>query len=125
MYATGAVLVACDFLQGAAHSPRVCVTLRRGRRIRHAFARYPADATALAERLRSIVHCSPRALLRAKGAGKLHRFAPLAPHSLLCVCLFARRYSSTSRHSKRVDARFAKRTVYSPPSGELVIVLIR
>lgn len=50
---------------------------------------------------------------------------PLPPHSLLCIYLFARCYSSTSRHSKRVDARFARRTVYRPPSGELVMVFMR
>lgn len=56
---------------------------------------------------------------------KLHRLATFALQSLLCACLFARCYSNTSRHSKRVDARFARRTVYRPPSGELVMVLMR
>lgn len=50
---------------------------------------------------------------------------PSPPHSLLRIHLFARCYSSASRHSKRVDARFARRTVYRPPSGELVMVLMR
>lgn len=96
--------------------PRLCT-----RRVLSAVLWRPADNA----HLRSTIHCSPRALRRAKEAGKLHRFAALAPHSLLCIHLFARCYSSTSRHSKRVDARFARRTVYRPPSGELVMVLMR
>lgn len=84
-----------------------------------------APPNALNAHLRSIVHCSFYVLRRAEEAGKLHRLATFALQFLLCACLFARRYSSTSRHSKRVDARFARRTVYRPPSGELVMVLMR
>lgn len=80
---------------------------------------------ALNAHLRSIVHCSFYVLRRAKEAGKLHRLATFALQFLLCIRLFARCYSNTSRHSKRVDARFARRTVYRPPSGELVMVLMR
>lgn len=75
--------------------------------------------------LRSIVHCNFYVPRRAEEAGKLHRLVTFALQFLLCIRLFARCYSNTSRHSKRADARFAKRTVYRPPSGELVIVLIR
>lgn len=101
--------------------------LRRRSEVMHSarVVRRPVEAGTFGAHLRSTVHCSPRALRRAKEAGKLHRFAALAPHSLLCIHLFARCYSSTSRHSKRVDARFARRTVYRPPSGELVMVLMR
>ena len=101
--------------------------LRRRSEVMHSarVVRRPVEAGAFGAHLRSTIHCNPRALRRAKEAGKLHRFAALAPHSLLCIHLFARCYSSTSRHSKRVDARFARRTVYKPPSRELVMVLIR
>ena len=88
---------------------------RRGQCTQRAFAPRPRGSRCAHAHLRSIVHCSPRASRRAKGAGKLHRFARLDSWG----------YSSTSRHSKRADARFAKRTVYRPPSGELVMVLIR
>ena len=76
-------------------------------------------------RIRSIVYCNFYVPRRAEEAGKLHRLATFVLQSLLCIRLFARCYSSTSRHSKRVDARFARRTVYRPPSGELVMVLMR
>lgn len=95
-------------------------TMRSARVVRRS-----VEAGAFGAHLRSTVHCSPRALRRAKEAGKLHRFAAFPPHSLLRIHLFARCYSSASRHSKRVDARFARRTVYRPPSGELVMVLMR
>lgn len=84
-----------------------------------------APPNALNAHLRSIVHCSFYTSRRVEEAGKLHCIATFALQLLLCTCLFARCYSNTSRHSKRVDARFARRTVYRPPSGELVIVLIR
>ena len=115
-----------DFLRWSPHCRAEELLRRRSEAMRSArVVRRPAKAGSFGAHLRSTVHCSPCAPRRAKGAGKLHRFATLAPHSPLCICLFARRYSSTSRHSKRVDARFAKRTVYRPPSGELVMVLIR
>ena len=115
-----------DFLRWSPHCRAEELLRRRSEAMRSArVVRRPAKAGSFGAHLRSTVHCSPCAPRRAKGAGKLHRFATLAPHSPLCTCLFARRYSSTSRHSKRVDARFAKRTVYRPPSGELVMVLIR
>lgn len=37
--------------------------------------RRPVEVGALGAHLRSTVYCSPRALRRAKEAGKLHRFA--------------------------------------------------
>lgn len=115
-----------DSLHWPPHGRAGDLVRRRSEAMRSARAvRRPAEAGAFGAHLRSTVHCSPCAPRRAKGAGKLHRFATLAPHSLLCIRLFARRYSSTSRHSKRADARFAKRTVYRPPSGELVMVLMR
>lgn len=80
---------------------------------------------ALNAHLRSIVHCSFYTSRRVEEAGKLHCIATFALQFLLCIRLFARCYSSTLRHSKRADARFAKRMVYRPPSGELVMVLIR
>lgn len=80
---------------------------------------------ALNAHLRSIVHCSFYASRQVEEAGKLHCLATFALQFLLCIRLFARCYSNTSRHSKRVDARFARRTVYRPPSGELVMVLMR
>lgn len=94
-----------------------------------ALVSYPAEANTLNVRLRDVLVevdaltrvcavlliVAPAPPWRAKGAGKLHRFARLDSWG----------YSSASRHSKRADARFAKRTVYRPPSGELVMVLIR
>lgn len=91
----------------------------------HSLRGVVSPPNALNAHLRSIVHCSFYVLRRAEEAGKLHRLATFALQFLLCACLFTRRYSSTSRHSKRVDARFARRTVYRPPSGELVMVLMR
>lgn len=87
--------------------------------------RCPAKSSAFGAHFCSTVYCSPCAPTPGeKGRkktplrGSCPAFPALRPPVRLC-------YSSTPRHSKRVDARFAKRTVYRPPSGELVMVLIR
>lgn len=91
----------------------------------HSLRGVVSPPNALNAHLRSIVHCSFYTSRRVEEAGKLHCIATFALQLLLCIRLFARCYSSTSLHSKRVDARFARRTVYRPPSGEFVMVLMR
>lgn len=94
-----------------------------------ALVRYPAEANALNVRLRDVL-VEVDALTRVCAVLLI---VALAPHGgrkgqenyTASTRLDSWGYSSTSRHSKRADARFAKRTVYRPPSGELVMVLIR
>lgn len=79
-----------DFLRWPPHGRAEDLLRRRSEAMRSArVVRRPAKAGAFGAHFCSTTHCSPCVPRWAKGAGKLHHFAALAPHSLLCIRLFA------------------------------------